>query len=557
MATLVDQLVARVARLHARRVYVRFLRGLSRVQQMQQNAMLRALRGMRESRFSRERRLDRVQSLADLRSATPLQSYEELRPYVDRVREGDIAALFHPANRPLMFATSSGTTATQKFIPVTAEFVRQYRRGWNTFGLRLLEDYPKAMLRAILQSSGRYNESYTSAGIPCGAITGLLARTQKSIVRRYYVGVPQIADIPDATARYYTLARLGIARDVSWAVTANPATLIRIAQVASDHAEWLIRDLRDGTLAPQFDISADIRRAIAPLLKKDPVRAKELALLRNVQPRLRPRDYWRLEFVACWTGGSMGHYLPRLRDWYGDIPVRDVGLLASEGRVTIPLQNESAAGVLDVEGACFEFVPLAEADSRTPIVLSAWELECGTDYIAVLTNDAGLVRYRLDDVVRVRGRLAQAPIVEFMHRAGKVSSVAGEKLTENQVVAAVAAAATEIGYAFGEFLAAPQWGDPPYYRINFSGDAIPSNLSAALDEKLCCQNDEYSSRRKSGRLGAPICQAVSATQFLAFERRLIQSRGGSLEQLKRPCLVMKIGGDTELLNDELASLDRA
>lgn len=553
MASLVDQFVARLARLHARRVYARFLHGLARVELMQQAALQRALRGMRGSRFFQQHKLGHVRTLRELQSAIPLQTYEDIRPHIDRVRDGDVSSLFHPANRPLMFATSSGTTAAQKFIPVTSEFVRQYRRGWNTFGLRLLEDYPRAILRAILQSSGRYDESRTAAGIPCGAITGLLARTQKTIVRRYYVGVPEIANINDATARYYTLARLGIARDVSWAVTANPATLIRIAQVASDNADLLIRDIRDGTLSTQHEISRDVRAAIAPLLKKNQKRAQELEFVGRVNAQFRPRDYWNLEFVACWTGGSMGHYLPRLRDWYGNIPVRDVGLLASEGRVSIPLDNESAAGVLDVEGACFEFVPLNESEKSTPQVLAARELQVGRDYIVVLTNDAGLVRYRLDDVVRVRGFLDRAPILEFLHRAGKVSSVAGEKLTENQVVAAVAATASEIGFSVGEFLAAPQWGDPPFYRFSFGGTAPPTELATALDVHLSKQNDEYSSRRKTGRLGKPVCQAISAGRFADLEKRLIRSRGSALEQLKRPCLLTKIGGDSELLADESPS----
>ena len=63
---------------------------------------------------------------------------------------------------------------------------------------------------------------------------GLLAQTQKRIVRRFYVGRPEIAHISEPLARYYTLMRLAISRDVAFAITANPATLIRMAQIASD-----------------------------------------------------------------------------------------------------------------------------------------------------------------------------------------------------------------------------------------------------------------------------------------------------------------------------------
>ena len=88
-------------------------------------------------------------------------------------------------------------------------------------------------LRPILQSSGRYDASYTTAGIPCGAITGLLARTQKRIVRRYYVGHSDISLLDSTAARHYVLMRLGIVRDVAFAITASPATLIQMARTAA------------------------------------------------------------------------------------------------------------------------------------------------------------------------------------------------------------------------------------------------------------------------------------------------------------------------------------
>src|SRR5262249_11059704 len=154
----------------------------------------------------------------------------------------------------------------------------------------MLSDHPRAVLRAILQSSSRYDESYTSAGIPCGAITGLLARTQKSIVRRYYVGGPEIAYIDDPRGRYYALARFGIVRDVAFAVTANPATLIRIAQTANEESESLIRDVRDGTICASFVNDAPLLRRLCQRLRPNAARAQELERIRSASKALRPRD---------------------------------------------------------------------------------------------------------------------------------------------------------------------------------------------------------------------------------------------------------------------------
>ena len=55
------------------------------------------------------------------------------------------------------------------------------------------------------------------------------------------------------------------------------------------------------------------------------------------------------------------------------LPVRDIGLLASEGRVTIPLQDRTPAGVLDTLASFYEFIP-ADQWEREPVQTLAAEL---------------------------------------------------------------------------------------------------------------------------------------------------------------------------------------
>ena len=110
----------------------------------------------------------------------------------------------------------------------------------------------------------------------------------------------------------------------------------------------------------------------------------------------------------------MGHYLERLADWFGDMPVHDIGMLASEGRVSIPLNDGEPVGVLDSQSAVFEFIPVESAMSDDPATLFPGEIQQGAEYAVVLSNDAGLIRYRLDDVVRVHGFVGGAPLVEFL-----------------------------------------------------------------------------------------------------------------------------------------------
>jgi hypothetical protein len=546
MATWFEHLAARVAYWHAQRVFRGFERALVDVPATEQAAFQRVRRILAGGGFAARHALHQVRCPADLRRAVPLQTYEDLRPDIDRVCAGDFRALFAPGVRPVMFATSSGTTARPKRVPVTPAFVEDYRRGWNVFGLKLLTDHRDAILRDILQSSSRYDSERTDAGIPCGAITGLLARSQKRIVRRFYVGRPEIAHLPDPAARYYTLMRLGITRDVAFAITANPATLIQMARIVDEHSETLIRDVRDGTLAPAVVADEGLRATLAAPLRPDPTRAAELTRLRSRHGTLRPRDFWRLSFLACWTGGSMGHYLQRLADWWGPVPVRDVGLLASEGRVTLPLADGTPAGVLDVTAGIFEFIPVADLEQPQPATLTPTELEIGAEYGVVLTNTTGLVRYRLDDVVRVQGYRGRSPVLEFLYRGGRVASVAGEKLTENQVVAAVRAACATLRIPEFDFILAPCWADPPFYRLSCP-PTVPDNAAAAVDASLAEQNEEYASRRKSARLGPLQRHVIGPTALPELDARLRAVRQSSAEQYKRPCLLTQPGEDEQLL----------
>lgn len=343
---LADRVALVFARGHARRTFERFMRATAKAARVQEQILRRLLDRNAESDFGRTHGFRHIRSYADFARQIPLYHYDDLRPYIERLKRGETRALLGPGQRILMFALTSGTTAEAKYIPVTPDFLRSYRRGWNAFGFKALMDHPEALLRPILQVSSRMDESYTEAGIPCGAITGLMAATQKWLVRRYYAAPRWVAYIPDVTARQYTTMRLAIPRDVAFMITASPATQLQLARLADRYREWLIRDIHDGTLTPQMEVPLEIREALRPMLKPEPEVARRLERIVSQTGRLLPKDYWNLSFLANWTGGTMGLYLRDFPEFFGDTPVRDIGLLASEGRVSIPIEDQDRKSVV-------------------------------------------------------------------------------------------------------------------------------------------------------------------------------------------------------------------
>ncbi len=156
-------------------------------------------------------------------------------------------------------------------------------------------------------------------------------------------------------------------------IAANPSTLVSLARAGDQEKEALIRDIHDGTLSPRFDIPAEVRAALARRLgKPHPERARELEAIVKRTGTLYPKDYWPRDCViGNWMGGSVGAYLRHYPRYYGATPVRDVGLIASEGRMTIPMADGTPSGVLDISSHYFEFI--AAGGSRpqpSPTVLA-------------------------------------------------------------------------------------------------------------------------------------------------------------------------------------------
>ncbi len=547
---LADRLRLAVAKSHARRMLNRMLRATENLRDKQTATLLEKVRRNASSEYGREHGFDKIKSVADFRRQIPITTYEDLKPYVEKVKSGDLGAMFGPGQTVHMFAKTSGTCDSPKYIPVTDHFLAEYRRGWNAFGVKVLMDHPGSFLRPIVQVASRMDEEYTSGGFPCGAISGLMAATQKRLVRRYYVVPPEVAYVAEARARYYSVLRFSIATNAAFVVTASPATQLRLARLGDEYAEQLIRDVRDGTIDNKFEIPDRIRSRLEAHLKPNPIEADRLESILDSTGHLLPKHYWNLGFLANWTGGTMGLYLRDFNKYFGDVPVRDIGLLASEGRMSIPIEDGSPSGILDVADNYFEFIPKDEYESSQPTVLGANELEEGQEYFILLTTSAGFYRYNIGDLVRVTGFYREAPLIEFLHKGQHTSSLTGEKLSEKQVVMAFENIAENYRYEGRNFVLAPKWDVVPYYLLHLESDhgldtARAQVLADALDQRLCAINIEYDSKRSSGRLG-PVRANLLPNRWLAeFDRVLSRRNRPANEQFKHRFLFSELDADRD------------
>ena len=498
------------------------------------------------SAFSREYGLTERTTPQEFRQRVPVADYELFRSYIDQVAHGNHAALLGETNKLQMFATTSGTTAASKLIPVTTRFLNDYRRGWQTWGIGTYSDHALLQKLNIVQISSSHQKTRTADGTPCGNISGLVAAMQKRAVRSLYTIPAAVAEVADAEIKRYTILRLALADPwVGMTITANPGTLLQMVEFANARAESLIRDIRNGGISG-VDLPAAQLRDLKSCLRPDIRRAAQLQRIMDRHGTLRPRECWpMLQALGVWCGGSAAAYIPRLKQVFDGITIRDHGLHASEGRMTLPLQDESSSGLLEIQTHFFEFLPVAEAASSSPVVLEAHELQTGVDYFILLTTSSGLYRYNIHDVVRCTGFYGTTPLLEFRHKGAHISSITGEKLSESQVVEAVNAAVREHGVSLNLFTLTPQWGEPPGYILYLQCETVAPEcdsawlnpFAAAVDYQLARSNVEYREKRESGRLGPVRAQVLPPEHWHSFTTARQSRSGGSLEQYKHPCLL--------------------
>jgi hypothetical protein len=513
----------------------------------QREKLLEIVRRNAGTAFGREHGFRSIRSVADFQGRVPPSSYDGVSPYVERMIHGEPDVL--TAERPLLFATTSGTTGRAKYIPVTRSFLREYSHAIHVHSYRMLCDVPDALEGRILVSSSSDEEGRTPCGIPYGAISGYLARTQPAALRRFYALPYAICRVKDVELKYYLTLRHALASDIRVIVTPNPSSLLLLAQRMEEFAERLIRDVRDGGVRG-MRLPEDVPGAVLDGLAPDPARADRLAACRRERGALLPRDAWpQLRMISCWKGGTMPLYLRALPPYYGDVPVRDLGYMASEGRGATPLVNSGAAGVAAITSHFFEYVRDAERDHTNPEYLTCDRLETDGEYWVHLTTSGGLYRYDINDLVRVVDWYRETPVLQFVRKGQGISSITGEKLTESQVTAALLEVVERNGFDLTHATARVEWGNPPRYAV-FCECTEPwspergRQFLAEIDRALARHNCEYEGKRSSRRLGAPELRLVSPGSYTALRQRRV-AEGAPEAQVKIPHLSCDLAFGTE------------
>jgi hypothetical protein len=500
-------------------------------------------------------------------AALPVAGYDDFREAVARMASGEPDILF--PGQPGMFVSTSGTTGDPKLFPVT-------RRQQNAalWFIALLTPAARAECvpglgfrqpTATLMVASRAGRA-TAAGIPVGNPSGAGIRRILSLAPPFWVFPAAVLTVEDYPTALYLHALFALrAPDLGCIEAIYCSHIVSWMGIIERRGAELVRDIEAGGLSTDLVLTAAERSALAALLPAWPERARELEreLARDSAGRMA-RLWPGLKVLSSVVSGAFAVSAPGLRTLAGPGPAFYTTCFgATEGMLGINLFRDAPERYVLALGAVhFEFLPVAELAAEQPRAIGMRDLEQGQSYELVITNHAGLYRYRLGDVVRIVGREGSTPVFEFDYRLGNVIDLVGEKTTELHIRTAFATLAREQPggeAALTDFAIWPDISTVPYRYIAYAefaagaSHAAPDGLAARLDALLAAGNPAYATLgRANGRLGSIELRVVRPGAFgQLLELQRAAAAGSNANQVKVP-RVLRNPAQQDLLQRNLA-----
>ena len=473
-------------------------------------AQQQVLRGMLERNagcaYGEAHDLAGVRSYAEFAQRVPLAEYDDVAPWVERIRRGETRVLTCDPVTHLI--PTSGSSGARKLIPFTTGLQREFNAAVGPWMVDLARQHPAILggppywsISPALQPA----ESEPSA-VPIGFAddASYLGGVKSRLVRAAMVVPNELRRVADAGEfRCRTLLALLCQRDLRLISVWHPSFLALLLEALPEHWERLLAE-----------ISKTRRHRVRELERADPC---------------QPQTLWpKLAVISCWGEAQAEFALADLGRRFPDTAIQPKGLLATEAVVTIPSQG---AHPLAVRSHFFEFV-----DDDGAIRL-AHELREGGNYEVVVTTGGGLWRYRLGDRVQVTGFAGQTPTLRFLGRIGNVSDLCGEKLSEAFVAAAIREALASGNVAPRFAMLAPERAGNGWRYTLFVEGVIDGVMAGRRLERALRANPHYALCRDLGQLQAlrvhRIAERAGET-FLAVET----ARGQQLGSIK-PCVLSR------------------
>lgn len=439
-----------------------------------QEAVFRDLmRGVAQTRFGRDHQLTVTTSYEAFREQVPLRDYEELKPYIEYIKQGEQNVLW--PGRPAYFAKTSGTTSGVKYIPLTKDSLPNH---FGTARNALFNYYARTgkgqwMDGKMIFLSGS-PELEEVGGIKTGRLSGIVNHQVPAWLRTNQLPSYATNIIEDWETK-----------------------LERIV------AETLPADMRLISGIPPW-VQMYYERLLEKTGKK---------YVKDIFPNFEVFVYGGVNFEPY--RGALEELVGKRLDSVETYP-------ASEGFIAFQDSQTESGLLLNVaSGIFFEFVPAEEIFNENPTRLSLAEVELGVNYAIIINNNAGLWGYNIGDTVEF---VSKAPYrIKVTGRIKHFISAFGEHVIGKEVETAMQEVTQGTEVRITEFTVAPQVSPPegglPYHEWLVEFEHLPTDLAdftRKLNDAMVAQNIYYQDLMAGGILRPLVVKPLPKDAFRTY-----------------------------------------
>ena len=424
-------------------------------EELQAGVLKYLLANGRHTAYGRQHGMGGMNGYEDFAAGVPLNTYEELKAGIDRMRHGEANVLWPGVVK--WYAKSSGTTNDKsKFIPVSHDGLKNlhYKGGTDAVALYLRNNPKSRMFDGKgLILGGSHSPNYNLRNSIVGDLSAILIENINPLANLVRVPKKQTALLSDFEVKRDRIAHETLHKNItnlsgvpSWMLS----VLTRVMELSGkQHLQevW-----------PNIEVFFHGGVAFTP---------------------------YRKQYEQLITTPHM-HYMETYN--------------ASEGFFGLQSDPTDPSMLLMLDyGVFYEFIPMDEFDNPDPTVVPLTGVQVGVNYAMVITTSCGLWRYIIGDTVKFTSTNPYKFVITG--RTKSFINAFGEELIVDNAEQGLAYACQKTGAEVLEYSAAPVFMDGNakcrhQWLIEFSRQ--PDNLQAfaqALDSKLQQLNSDYEAKR--------------------------------------------------------------
>lgn len=503
------------------------------------NTLLNILSLNSSSEYGLKYNFKKIHSAEEYKNTVPITTYTDYEKYIDKMANGEKNIL---VNYPISyFGHTSGTTGSQKLIPVTKKsqkFAAKYmallvpKFSYNNF--KYGYTYGRGLMISDIVMT-----TYTKGGTPiCSATSGGM-KSIKPILSLMYTSPIEVMEIKDReTSLYLHLLFALKEKNLMYISAVFISSILDLLRFLEDNYKKLIKDIRTGSINYSVKIDSKVKEKLNKLLKPDAARAdfleKEFSKgLQGICKRIWPK----LIYIATVTGANFSVYDDKVNYYTDYIPIYSPAYAATEGMIGINPYAENISYVVTPDTVFFEFIPLEHCNEVSPSTYNINEVKIGEIYEIVLTNYSGLYRYRLGDVVKVVGYYNNSPKIEFLYRRNQILNMVSEKTTEDHLTNSIKNTMKALNLSLLDYTTLADNTRSPgryvfYIEIQEQASLpLKNKIEQLLDKELRKSNLAYGRFRSNNRLANLKVIIVKPKTFYKI-KEFLQNKGVSKNQIK-------------------------